>query len=75
MKMTKFGYFSEFLLFPPLILAATLLAFYRPMPPRPIEWLIVFVVGLMGWTLLRICAASRAVSPRADPARGPRAAS
>ena len=51
MKMTKFGYFSEFLLFPPLILAATLLSFYRPMPPRPIEWLSVFAFGLMGWTL------------------------
>jgi sterol desaturase/sphingolipid hydroxylase (fatty acid hydroxylase superfamily) len=52
MKMTKFGYFSEFLLFPPLILAATLLAFHRSMPPRPIVWLFVFAIGLVGWTLV-----------------------
>ena len=52
MKMSKFSYFSEFLLFPPLILVATLLAFHGSMPPRPIEWLFVFALGIVGWTLV-----------------------
>jgi sterol desaturase/sphingolipid hydroxylase (fatty acid hydroxylase superfamily) len=52
MKMSKFGYFSEFLFFPPLILAATLLAFHKSPPPRPIEWLFVFALGIVVWTLV-----------------------
>ncbi len=52
MKMTKLGYFAEFLFFPPFVLAATLFAFCSPMPPRPIVWLIVFAGGLLGWTLV-----------------------
>ena len=52
MKMTKFGYFSEFLLFPPLILAATLYAFHHSISPRPITWLALFAAGLFAWTLL-----------------------
>jgi hypothetical protein len=35
MKMSKLGYFSEFLLFPPLVLLATLLAFRSSNPPQP----------------------------------------
>jgi sterol desaturase/sphingolipid hydroxylase (fatty acid hydroxylase superfamily) len=50
MKMTKLGYFFEFLLFPPLIIAATLYAFDRA-PPHPLPWLSVYVAGLFGWTL------------------------
>lgn len=52
MKMSKFGYFSEFLFFPPLILAATLLAFHQSPPPRPIGWLLVFVLGVLAWTFV-----------------------
>jgi sterol desaturase/sphingolipid hydroxylase (fatty acid hydroxylase superfamily) len=52
MKMSKFGYFSEFLLFPPLIVAATLLAFHKSPSPRPIEWLFVFALGIVAWTLV-----------------------
>jgi sterol desaturase/sphingolipid hydroxylase (fatty acid hydroxylase superfamily) len=52
MKMSKFGYFSEFLLFPPLVLAATLLAFRSAIPPQPIIWTIVFGGGLTAWTLI-----------------------
>jgi sterol desaturase/sphingolipid hydroxylase (fatty acid hydroxylase superfamily) len=52
MKMTKFGYFSEFLLFPPLVLAATLLAFRSSIPPQPVIWTIVYGAGLVGWTLI-----------------------
>jgi sterol desaturase/sphingolipid hydroxylase (fatty acid hydroxylase superfamily) len=51
MKMTKFGYFSEFLLFPALILPLTLFAFHRSIPPQPIMWLFVFGAALAGWTL------------------------
>ena len=52
MKMSKFGYFSEFLLLPPLILAATLLAFHRLPPPRPATWLMIYGAGVIGWTLI-----------------------
>lgn len=52
MKMSKFGYFSEFLIFPPLVLVATLLAFRSSMPPRPLIWALVCVAGFVGWTLI-----------------------
>lgn len=52
MKMSKLGYFSEFLIFPPLVLAATLLAFHSSMPPRPIAWAVIYVAGFAGWTLI-----------------------
>ena len=51
MKMSKLGYFSEFLFFPPLVLVATLLAFRSPMPPQPLTWAVVYGAGLMAWTL------------------------
>src|ERR1019366_5080375 len=35
MKMSKLGYFFEFLLFPPLVLLVTLLAFRSSNPPKP----------------------------------------
>jgi hypothetical protein len=52
MKMSKFGYFSEFLLFPPLVLIATLLAFRSLIPPQPMICAIVYSGGLVGWTLI-----------------------
>ena len=52
MKMTKFGYFSEFLLFPPLIVAATLFAFHRSGPVHPVAWLVVFSGGVLAWTFI-----------------------
>ena len=51
MKMSKLGYFSEFLLFPPLVLIATLLAFRSSVPPQPLTWAIVYGAGLIAWTL------------------------
>lgn len=51
MKMSKLGYFSEFLLFPPLILVATLLAFRSSIPPQPLIWALVYGAGLIAWTL------------------------
>lgn len=51
MKMSKLGYFFEFLLFPPLVLIATLFAFRSSMPPQPLTWAIVYGAGLMAWTL------------------------
>jgi len=52
MKMSKLGYFSEFLIFPPLVLLATLMAFRSSMPPQPMIWAIVYGAGAIGWTLL-----------------------
>ncbi len=52
MKMSKFGYFSEFMLFPPLVLVATLLVFRSSNPPQPAIWAIVYGTGLVAWTLI-----------------------
>jgi sterol desaturase/sphingolipid hydroxylase (fatty acid hydroxylase superfamily) len=52
MKMSKVGYFSEFLLFPPLFVFAMLLAFRNLIPLHPIIWAAVYIVGLVGWTLI-----------------------
>src|SRR5665648_470371 len=52
MKMGKLGYFSEFLFFPLLVLAATLMAFRSSIPPQPAICAIVYGGGLVGWTLI-----------------------
>ena len=52
MKMSKLGYFSEFLLFPLLVVVATALAFRSSVPPQPVIWAIVYCIGLAGWTLI-----------------------
>jgi sterol desaturase/sphingolipid hydroxylase (fatty acid hydroxylase superfamily) len=52
MKMSKFAYFSEFLLFPSLILIATLLALHRPMPARPAILVMVYGAAIVCWTLI-----------------------
>jgi len=52
MKMSKLGYFSEFLLFPTLFVFAMLLAFRDSIPRHPVIWATVYVVGLAGWTLI-----------------------
>lgn len=52
MKMSKLGYFAEFLIFPPVVIVATLMAFRGPTPPQPMVWLVVYVTGVFGWTLL-----------------------
>ena len=46
MKMSKLGYFAEFLIFPPLVVLATLFAFHSAAPPHPAMWLLVYVAGL-----------------------------
>ena len=51
MKMSKLGYFSEFLLFPPLVLVATLFAFRSSTPPQPLLWASVYGAGFVAWTL------------------------
>jgi sterol desaturase/sphingolipid hydroxylase (fatty acid hydroxylase superfamily) len=52
MRMSKLGYFFEFLLFPPLVLFATLLAFRSSNAPQPVIWVIVYGSGLVAWTLI-----------------------
>lgn len=52
MKMSKLGYFAEFLIFPPLVVLATLLAFRSASPPQPAVWLLVYGAGLVGWTFV-----------------------
>jgi sterol desaturase/sphingolipid hydroxylase (fatty acid hydroxylase superfamily) len=52
MKMSKLGYFSEFLLFPPLIIVALLLASRNSIPLQPAIWASVYGFGLAGWTLI-----------------------
>jgi sterol desaturase/sphingolipid hydroxylase (fatty acid hydroxylase superfamily) len=52
MKMSKLGYFSEFLIFPPLVLIAALLSFRGLLPPRPLLCALAYGGGLVGWTLV-----------------------
>jgi sterol desaturase/sphingolipid hydroxylase (fatty acid hydroxylase superfamily) len=52
MRMSKLGYFSEFLLFPPFVLIAALLAFRDSTATDFVVWAIVYCVGLVGWTLV-----------------------
>ena len=52
MKMSKLAYFAEFLVFPPLVIVFTLLAFHSSIPPRPAIWALFYAVGLGGWTLI-----------------------
>jgi sterol desaturase/sphingolipid hydroxylase (fatty acid hydroxylase superfamily) len=52
MKMSKLGYFSEFLFFPPLILFAAFLAYRSSIPLRPATLAGVYAAGLIGWTLI-----------------------
>jgi sterol desaturase/sphingolipid hydroxylase (fatty acid hydroxylase superfamily) len=52
MKMSKLGYFSEFLLFPPLIIVAMLLAYRSSIQPQPVIWATIYGIGLAGWTLV-----------------------
>src|SRR5450759_213165 len=69
MNMSKLCYFSEFLLFPPLFVFAMLLAFRRSIPPHPVIWATVYVVGLVGWTLIEYLRSRRTIrrSQRVDP--------
>lgn len=52
MKMSKLGYFSEFVLFPPLAILATVLVFHGQRPPLPSVWAIIYSAGLIAWTLI-----------------------
>jgi len=52
MRMSKIGYFSEFLLFPPFVFIAAFLAFRDSTAPRLVIWVIVYCIGLMSWTLI-----------------------
>ena len=52
MKMTKLGYFSEFFLFPPLVVVAVVVAFRSSIPIQPAIWAAVYGAGIAGWTLI-----------------------
>jgi len=52
MKMSKLGYFSEFVLFPPFVLIATLLGFRSSIAWQPAIYAVVYGGGLIGWTLI-----------------------
>jgi sterol desaturase/sphingolipid hydroxylase (fatty acid hydroxylase superfamily) len=52
MKLSRLAYFAEFLVFPPLILLFTALAFVRATPPRPESWALVYLAGFLAWTLI-----------------------
>lgn len=42
MKMSKLGYFSEFILFPLLLVAAAVLAYRSSVRLQPVQWAIVY---------------------------------
>jgi sterol desaturase/sphingolipid hydroxylase (fatty acid hydroxylase superfamily) len=51
-KTLGLGYFAEFFIFPPLILAATAIAFLGPNPPYALTWAAIFAASLAAWTLI-----------------------
>lgn len=51
MRMSRLAYFAEFLIFPPLVLLLSALAFGRAVPPRPASWALLYLAGLIAWTL------------------------
>jgi len=52
MRMSKLGYFAEFVVFPPIVIFTALLAFRGGAGQEPVIWILVFAAGLLGWTLL-----------------------
>jgi sterol desaturase/sphingolipid hydroxylase (fatty acid hydroxylase superfamily) len=50
--MSKLGYFAEFLLFPPLVILATLVAVRSQNPPALSLWAFTYGAGLLGWTFI-----------------------
>lgn len=52
MRMSKLGYFSEFLLFPPILGLAVLIALRSAKPPHMLVWLLLFAAALGAWTLI-----------------------
>jgi len=52
MKMSRLGYFSEFLLFPPLLAIAMLLAYRSPAPLHPLTMAGFYLAGVIAWTLI-----------------------
>ena len=52
MKMSRLGYFSEFLLFPPLLVVATLFALRSSAPLHPLIMATLYAGGLLAWTLV-----------------------
>ena len=52
MKLSKLGYFSEFVLFPPLVLFAALIGYRTSAPPSLFMWTSLYVGGMAGWTLV-----------------------
>ena len=51
-KTVGFSYFAEFVIFPPLAIISTAIAFLGPNPPHVLAWAAVFVAGLVLWTLI-----------------------
>jgi sterol desaturase/sphingolipid hydroxylase (fatty acid hydroxylase superfamily) len=52
MKMSRLGYFSEFILFPSLVLIAAAFAYRDAAPVRPMLWVLAFAAGIFAWTLI-----------------------
>jgi sterol desaturase/sphingolipid hydroxylase (fatty acid hydroxylase superfamily) len=46
------SYFAEFFIFPPLVCAATAIAFMGETPPRALTWAAIFCLGVAAWTLV-----------------------
>ncbi len=52
MRMTRLGYFAEFLIFPVFFVILIVFAFKGSFHPRVLVWLIALVVGAVLWTLI-----------------------
>ena len=51
MRLSKFGYYGDFFLYPALIVALTLCAVHETTGPQFGEWLLFSVSGIAAWTI------------------------
>jgi len=52
MRLSKAGYYADFLVYPPLILAMVAAVLARPASLSWVDWLVACLVGVAMWTLL-----------------------
>ena len=52
MRLSKAGYYADFVIYPPLILAMALPALMPATLHSGLAWMVAFVLGLAAWTLI-----------------------
>ena len=55
MRLSKAGYYSDFVAYPAIILALTTVELRSPESTEQLKWLAACAVGIAGWTLVEYC--------------------